>query len=69
MSRPAATLAALRQRVIDELCEHFARDALTMVEFERRLDAANRAGDRTELGELLADLPALTAGSSGGEGE
>jgi len=53
------TLSAERQRVIDALCEHFARDALTVSEFERRLDEAHRVDEREALAALLEDLPSL----------
>lgn len=42
---------------------HFAGDALTLEEFERRVDGALRAKDAAELDALTADLPAL-AGSA-----
>jgi hypothetical protein len=78
--RPSGvTLSAERQRVIDALCEHFARDALTVSEFERRLDEAHRAGEREALAALLGDLPPLggsravqgagARGAGGGKGE
>lgn len=42
------------------LCEHFARDELTMQEFERRVDRAHRAETVDELRDLLRDLPGGT---------
>jgi hypothetical protein len=48
---------ATRQKAIDALCEHFANDALTVEEFERRVDQAHKAETTVELRELLADLP------------
>lgn len=45
--------------MVARLCEHFARDDLTMEEFERRLDLANAAPTRAELEQLVADMPAL----------
>ena len=48
---------AERQRTIDLLCEHFANDALTVEEFEARIDAVHRAGSSEELAALLDDLP------------
>ncbi len=46
-----------RQRTVEALCEHFARDALTVEEFERRVDRAHRAETVEELRSLLQDLP------------
>jgi len=46
-----------RQITIDALCEHFANDAMTVEEFERRVDLAHGASTRDELRELLSDLP------------
>ena len=42
---------------MEALCEHFARDALSMDEFERRLDRAHRVDSAEELRSLLSDLP------------
>ena len=46
---------ATRQKAIDALCEHFANDALTVEEFERRVDQAHKAETTVELQKLLAD--------------
>lgn len=46
-----------RKAAIDELCDHFAGDRLTVEEFERRLDAAHQARTKDQLDALLADLP------------
>lgn len=46
-----------RERTVEALCEHFARDALTVEEFERRVDRAHRAETTEELRALLRDLP------------
>lgn len=48
---------ATRQKAIDALCEHFANDALTVEEFERRVEQAHKAGSTQDLRDLLADLP------------
>ena len=48
-----------RQATVDRLCTHFARDALTASELERRLDLAYAARTRDELVSLERDLPAL----------
>ncbi len=50
------TLASLRERTIDALCQHFAEDRLSMGELERRLDRATTARTRSELADLVADL-------------
>ncbi|MDZ7781166.1 MAG: DUF1707 domain-containing protein [Gemmatimonadota bacterium] len=46
-----------RQKAVDELCEHFANDRLTVEEFERRVDSAHQARTSAELRGLLDDLP------------
>ena len=50
-------LGATRQEAIDALCEHFANDALSVEEFERRVDRAHKAGSADDLRVLLSDLP------------
>jgi hypothetical protein len=49
--------AGTRQQAIDALCEHFASDALSVEEFERRVDLAHKAESTEELRRLLQDLP------------
>ena len=46
-----------RQVTIDALCEHFANDAMSVEEFERRVDSAHQAATAEELKGLLSDLP------------
>lgn len=53
----ATPLGQTRQVTIDALCEHFANDAMTVEEFERRIDVAHEASSTDELRELLRDLP------------
>ncbi|HUH13636.1 MAG TPA: DUF1707 domain-containing protein [Longimicrobiales bacterium] len=53
---PARTLPLQRDRVIQTLSRGFAEDALTLEEFERRLDLAVRAGSTAELDALVTDL-------------
>ena len=53
----AAPLNHTRQVTIDALCEHFANDAMSVEEFERRVDSAHSATSSEELKELLRDLP------------
>jgi hypothetical protein len=50
-------LGSTRQKAIDALCEHFANDALSVDEFERRVDRAHKAESMDEIKKLLADLP------------
>jgi hypothetical protein len=50
-------LGSTRQKAIDALCEHFANDALSVEEFERRVDKAHKAESMAEVRKLLADLP------------
>lgn len=50
-----------REQVVKRLCTHFARDHLGVDDFERRLDLAYAARDKTELVALESDLPALVA--------
>jgi hypothetical protein len=51
-------IQAQREKTITALCDHFSSDRLTVEEFERRLDVANRALTLPELASLLVDLPA-----------
>lgn len=53
---PAARLPLERDRVIETLSRGYAEDALTLDEFERRVDMAVRAGSRDELDALVRDL-------------
>lgn len=54
----APPLDHTRQLTIDALCEHFANDAMSVEDFEQRVDVAHRAGTVDELRALLTDLPA-----------
>ena len=53
--RPAP-LRSRRDEIIQQLCDEFARDNLSLDEFERRLDIAHRAAAPAELDLLVADL-------------
>ena len=53
---------AERRRIIELLCDHFAADALSMEEFEERLDAVHRAGSAQALRSALHGLPARGSG-------
>ncbi|HEX6558428.1 MAG TPA: LiaF domain-containing protein [Longimicrobiales bacterium] len=61
--RPSGQLVAVklkRDQTIAALCEHFAKDRLTMEDFERRLDVATRSESVPELESLLSDLAPAT---------
>ena len=45
-------LSHTRQATVDALCEHFANDVMPVEEFERRVDAAHRAGLSTKVARL-----------------
>ena len=49
-----------RERTIERLCEHFARDHLEATELEQLIDRAHQATSLAQLDELVADLPALS---------
>lgn len=66
MPQPASApvpLEQTRERVVLQLCEHFAADNLTPEALEDRLDAAHRAATVDELRALVADLPVVAAAS------
>ena len=67
--QPAPVTFAGRKRVIDALCEAYARDQLTVEELEDRLDRANRVRSQTELDALLErlDLSDWRPGSLSGD--
>jgi hypothetical protein len=50
-------MPAERDRTIDALTAAFAAGELTMEEFEKRVETANRTNDEIALRRLLADLP------------
>jgi hypothetical protein len=50
-------LGHTRQVTVDALCEHFANDAMSVEEFERRVELAHRAATVEDLKSLLEDLP------------
>ena len=58
-SRPPAALDEARERVVQQLCEQYAHDALDDRQLEDRLDRAHAARSLQELDALVADLPAL----------
>ena len=50
---------AARERVVQDLADHFAQDRLTMPEYERRVELAYRADSTDALRELTRDLAPL----------
>ena len=59
--RPILSLADERERVIQQLSEHFANDRLSLDEMELRMELAYKAGSLGDLQRLTADLPSATA--------
>ena len=58
MSEATRPTPETRQRIIDALCESFARDAMEMGELENRPELVHQAETAGELRPILADLPA-----------
>ncbi|HJU64671.1 MAG TPA: DUF1707 domain-containing protein [Gemmatimonadaceae bacterium] len=56
---PAAQLEQRRARTIQALTDHFARDHLSLEEFETRVEQVYRATTPRALDEVTAGLPAL----------
>ena len=52
-------LEKTRERVMEQLCQHYAVENLTTEELQARLDLAARAATLQELSGLLRDLPAV----------
>lgn len=50
---------AARERIVQDLADHFAQDRLTLPEYERRVELAYRADSTDALRELTRDLAAL----------
>ena len=59
--RPLASLSEERERVIQQLSEHFANDRLSLDEMESRMELAYKASSIGELQRLTADLPSAQA--------
>ena len=59
--RPILSLSDERERVIQQLSEHFANDRLSLDDLETRMELAYKAGSVGELQRLTADLPSATA--------
>lgn len=60
---PVPSLADARERVIQQLSEHFANDRLSLDELEARMELAYKAQTPAELARLTMDLPAPAAES------
>ena len=64
MSQPTpmpVPLEQTRERVIQQLCDHFAYDNLTAEALEERLDRAHSAATLEDLRGLVSDLPVVAA--------
>jgi Domain of unknown function (DUF1707)/Cell wall-active antibiotics response 4TMS YvqF len=59
-SLPAANLDSARERAVERLSIHYARDHLTLDELESRLERAYAARTTEALDAVLAGLPALS---------
>lgn len=57
---PTTTLDAARERAVERLSIHYARDQLTLEELESRLEQAYAARTPEALDHVLVGLPALT---------
>jgi hypothetical protein len=57
---PARPIEQVRERVIEALSEHFARDHLSLDELETRMTRVYSASTPLEVDALLEGLPALT---------
>lgn len=60
---PIRPIEPVRERVVEALSEHFARDHLTIDELESRLERVYAATTVAEVDALVADLPALAVGA------
>lgn len=60
-SVPATGLEAARERAVERLSMHYARDQLTLEELESRLEQAYAARTSEALDSVLAGLPAVSA--------
>jgi len=58
---PVLSLVDERERVIQQLSDHFANDRLSLDELESRMELVYKAGTVAELQRLTADLPSVAA--------
>jgi hypothetical protein len=61
--RPVVSLADERERVIQQLSDHFANDRLSLEELETRMELAYKASSSADLQRLTADLSSVAASS------
>ena len=59
--RPLVSLADERERVVQQLSDHFANDRLSLEELETRIELAYKASSTADLQRLTADLPSVAA--------
>lgn len=59
-------LEQTRERIIQQLCEHFAYDNLSAEALEERLDRAHSAATLDDLRSLVSDLPVVVADAAPG---
>ena len=57
--RGTGEIELLRERVVQALCAHYARDRLTLDELDSRLERAQKSRSDGQLASLVVDLPAL----------
>ena len=60
---PTRPIEQVRERAVQALGEHFARDNLTIEELETRMERVYAASTSQEVEALLEGLPTLTAGA------
>jgi len=60
---PARPIGEVRERVVEALSEHFARDHLTLDDLETRMGRVYSSATPQEVESLLDGLPALTVGA------
>lgn len=60
---PARPIDEVRERVVEALSEHFARDHLTIDDLETRMGRVYSSATSQEVESLLDGLPALTVGA------
>ena len=60
---PVRPIEQTRERVIEALSEHFARDHLSLDELETRMARVYSATTAAEIDALVSDLPALAVGA------
>jgi hypothetical protein len=60
---PVRPIQQVRERVVEQLSEHFARDHLTLDDLEVRMARVYSATTPAEIDALVEDLPALAMGA------